>query len=371
MEELFYYLKQLHPDIEIDILCYNTDQSPAVELYRGMTIYRVPCYQIIPSRFNLPKIIPLLRKLKNLRKNGYTHVQTHLRFFDTTWWSWYYAKEIGAVSLFTEHVATHPTHQFFLVSFVAWLVDVFLAPLVLARYDILMTTNQAAKTFLKKNIGIKQSIEIIYGGIATKLFTPHRKSQRSLPKTTVEIETNTTIITFVGRLIWTKGVTYFYEAIKTLHPQLPKEIIFVIAGSGELSDWLTQKIHQDQLEKRIFTTGSLDSQEVNDLLQQSDIVVHPSHHNEGFPNVLLEAGACGCFVIATDIGGSTEIIQDSVNGLIIPTKNTHAIMNAINFSLQHIPERKRMAQALRERITLNYDWEIIAKVYFSLLTKHT
>lgn len=367
MEELFSRLIKKYPNISVDVLCYNTDSSPEIEHYRGLTIYRIPCWQILPTRFNIPSPFSLLFALWKLRGNKYSNVHTHLRFFDTTWWAWIYAKIIHATSIFTEHVASHPVHQHKFVEWIAIIVDQTLAKICIPQYNIITVTNKRAQTFLQKTLHITKNINLLYGGVDTQYFSPNKTSLQ-IPGTNKHISKDTTVIAFAGRFIWTKGVTYLYEAIKEMKDTLPKNIIFVLAGGGELEDRIKNSIKRDSLSDKIIMTGSLTTEQIRDLLRLTDIFIHPSHHNEGFPNSILEAGSCGCLVIATDTAGTDEIINNNYSGLIIEQRNSKKIKSAIEWSLKHKKERTEMGINLRNSIITRYDWSIIVKQYHDILS---
>jgi glycosyltransferase involved in cell wall biosynthesis len=68
MEELYLFLRKDHPEIAVDVLCYNTNQVQKEENYQGMTIYRIPCWNILKDQFSLPNPLALLHfLLKNRR----------------------------------------------------------------------------------------------------------------------------------------------------------------------------------------------------------------------------------------------------------------------------------------------------------------
>jgi glycosyltransferase involved in cell wall biosynthesis len=369
LEELYVHLITQHPEIKVDVLCYNTDAALPTEKYRGLTVYRIPCWQIIPTRFNLPHPLALFNLLKQLSSNQYDFVHTHLRFFDTSWWAWYYARKIKARSIFTEHVASTPVHQSLFVRLIAQLVDATLARWTINCYDTITATNESARQFLMHKLGIKKPISVVYGGVDASFFQPNKSIIRSIPNTQKTLGSNDLLVTFVGRLIWTKGVTYLYEAIKQLLPTLPENVYFALAGPGELETELAKRITDDHLRDRVFLTGALNSFQVKDLLQMTGIFVHPSHHNEGFPNVILEAGASECFVIATDNAGTGEIITNQKTGLFVNQKDTQDLIEKIQWVLKHPAERKQMSESLRNKITEKFSWYKIAEGFNQFLER--
>lgn len=352
MEELYAHLIKKHSNLNVTVLTYNTDNMPVKENYRGLSIVRIPCVQIVRDQFALANPFNLIAALIKLKLTPIDIVHTHIRFFDSSWWAWAYARLIGAKSIFTEHVAAHPTHKNSLIRTVAYLIDNTIGSLAVNQYNLITTTNLAAKKFLEKT-GVTKPISILYGGVDTAYFKPNRTKNR------------TTTVTFAGRIIWSKGITYFLSGIKSLRSfLLQHNCQVIIAGDGDYSSFVNQFVEKHGLEKLIKVTGALKSEEMKKLLQKTDIFVHPSHHNEGFPNVVLEAAASGCFVIATDNAGTKEIIQNQKTGLIIEQKNIQAITNSLLWAIRNEKKRKELAKAGRLFVKHSFDWKIVAESFF-------
>ena len=367
MEELYAHMHTKHPGIKIDVLAYNTDHARKKEWYRGMTISRIPCWQILPGQFAIPSPISLIRWLHSHKT--YDIVHTHIRFFDATWWVWAYAKLIGATSVFTEHVASHPIHEREYVTFIARVIDETIARWSISRYDCITATNKSTRTFLKYVMGVQKTVYLTYGGVDTMFFSPKRGLRRRIPHVTRTFGNADTIIAYAGRIIWSKGMTYFYRAVRDSITSLPRRVYVVFAGPGDLLPDIQEEIVKDRLEDRIFTTGSLEAREVRSLLRATDIFVHPSHHNEGFPNVILEAGATENFVIATQNAGVEEAMTDKKTGLIIEQKNEADMRRTIRWAVEHPDERRNMAKALRKTMRRKFEWKNLSERFYLLLTR--
>lgn len=361
-EELSVALMKKHPEIKIDVLCYNTDRVVVHEISRGLKIYRVPSLTILPGQFVLPCPIRLILKLWHLSKNNYDLVWTHIRFFDPCWWGWIYAKLIKAKSIFTGHCASHPVHPNPLICWTAKMVDLTIAKFSLRFYDQIHVTNQAAGEFFSKILGVKK-YHLVYGGVDTDFFLPQRLSPRRLLGEVVTIS-------FVGRLIESKGVNLLYTAAKNLLKKYP-HLKFSFTGPGELKNELSHKINRDNSSNQISLLPPLNPLGVKDLLQKTDIFVHPSYHNEGLPNSILEAMACGCLVIATNVAGIKEIIQHKKNGLLISPKSLKSLTKALSWAITHPQEGKKMAQNARKLMVQKFDWEKIANEFYRLLSYPT
>lgn len=129
-----------------------------------------------------------------------------------------------------------------------------------------------------------------------------------------------------------------------------------------------------QSEKELETNNAIYYQgfqkDVRPFFAASDALAFPSYR-EGFPNVVLQAGAMGLPSIVTDINGCNEIIQDGVNGKIIPPRDEYALYEAMKWMYEHRDrEVKEMAKRARPMIVERYEqrmvWEALLKEYRSL-----
>lgn len=367
MEELYVHLRNLYPYVSLDVLTYNTDNVSKKEMYRGIIIYRIPCWEILRDQFAIPNPIALCIVLYKLAQNKYNFVHTHLRFFDATWWAWLYARIIGAKSIFTEHVSNHPVHENPTVEFIAHLVDKTVAGWTMPLYDIVTVTNKSARAFLNRAYHLPQSIRLIYGGVDTSYFKPNNQKKRYIPILNKQLKTKDTVITFIGRLIWAKGVFKLYKAFCNLPLKLRNNTYLIIAGIGPLAENIQKQILKDKLEDKVLFLGALKPEQVKTVLQATNIFVHPSHHNEGFPNVILEAGATGTYTIATDVAGVREVIIPNKTGTLIHLHDEKALTKALKWAISHKKETKRMGKNLRTSFINNFDWNQISTLFMKLL----
>jgi glycosyltransferase involved in cell wall biosynthesis len=121
---------------------------------------------------------------------------------------------------------------------------------------------------------------------------------------------------------------------------------FVFAGDGPLLDPLQAQARALQLGDRAIFLGY--RQDVPELLAACDIFVLPSLF-EGYPLSVMEAAAAGRPIIATDVGGTDEVIQSGENGLLVPPADPHALALAIRGLLVDKGRAVRLANAARLR----------------------
>lgn len=135
------------------------------------------------------------------------------------------------------------------------------------------------------------------------------------------------IILTAARLIEIKGIKYLIKAFnKVLEDQ--NNIRLLIIGDGPEKKKLVNLSDQLHLKDRVSFLGHMPQEQVLSYMCASDIFVGPSLV-EGLGNVFIEAMACGTPVIGTTVGGIPDIIEDEVNGLLVPPGDSKAIANAI------------------------------------------
>jgi glycosyltransferase involved in cell wall biosynthesis len=132
------------------------------------------------------------------------------------------------------------------------------------------------------------------------------------------------VVVISGRMVYDKGLKYISDAIEKLPLDKLK---FVFVGDGEYCDILKKRFTAAILEEKILILGQ--RQDVLEILMAADIFLFATLH-ENLSNALLEAMAIGLPVIATNVGGNPEVVQDGKNGLLIPPMDSEAIVNALN-----------------------------------------
>ena len=113
---------------------------------------------------------------------------------------------------------------------------------------------------------------------------------------------------------------------------------------------------------RIKILGRVEYDALLTLYKQADVFCLPSY-SEGFPTTLLEAAACGCAQIASDVGGVRELICSEEHGIVLQSVYAEIIADAISFALQNEVWRKKSAELLRRQVAENFDWPVVSKKF--------
>lgn len=158
---------------------------------------------------------------------------------------------------------------------------------------------------------------------------------------------------FIGRLVRDKGINELVEAFAELNAQYPRTRL-VLVGSYEpnLDPLSPESLKEIENNKAIETVGH--QSDVRPWLAAADALVFPSYR-EGFPNVVIEAGAMGLPAIVTDINGSREIIIDGRNGIIIPPRQTEVLHRAMELFVTDRDLTRRLAAEARPLIASRYE----------------
>jgi glycosyltransferase involved in cell wall biosynthesis len=204
-------------------------------------------------------------------------------------------------------------------------------------------------------------------GIDTTHFNPALFSaeQKANLRKKLGIDGNDFVFVFVGRLVKDKGIDELVSTFSILNSQFPiVKLLLVGPFERELDPLLPTTEQEIQNNPHIISVGF--QADVRPYLAISDIFVFPSYR-EGFPNVVMQAGAMELPCIVTDINGCNEIIIDGVNGLIIPPKNQEALKEKMELLIHDIDLRNRLKSNAREMITSRYEqklvWEALLEEY--------
>ena len=164
---------------------------------------------------------------------------------------------------------------------------------------------------------------------------------------------------FVGRLVRDKGINELVEAFGRLNKERPDtRLLLVGRQEPELDTLKPETLAAIDHDKSIEAVGQ--QSDVRPWLAASDVFVFPSYR-EGFPNVVIEAGAMGLPSIVTDINGSREIIIEGKNGAIIPPRDADALYNAMATMLNDAGTRHLMAQNARPLVASRYEQSYVRR----------
>lgn len=191
--------------------------------------------------------------------------------------------------------------------------------------------------------------------------------QQNQLKQELGIEDNDFVFVFVGRLVGDKGINELVEAFLMLKCERSK-LLLVGPFETQLDPLHEKTLHAIATNKNIISVGF--QKDVRPYFAISNALVFPSYR-EGFPNVVMQAGAMELPSIVSDINGCNEIIIEGENGTIIPVKNTIAIRQAMQKMMNDRVYYKKLEENARTMIQSRYEqsvvWNALLEEYNGLI----
>lgn len=224
---------------------------------------------------------------------------------------------------------------------------------------------------LDKNIASEKKVSIIANGssngIDTGHFTPSciSENDKLYLKNKLDIEENDFVFIFVGRLVKDKGINELVSAFVALK-EVRSNIKLLLVGpfEGDLNPINQENLDEINTNRNIISVGF--QKDVRPYLAISKVLVFPSYR-EGFGNVIAQAGSMGLPSIVSNITGCNEIIIEGENGVIIPSKDTNAIYNAMLRFIDDNDLLNKLKSNARRMIVERYEqqvvWEAILAEY--------
>ncbi|MHA2009433.1 MAG: glycosyltransferase family 4 protein [Promethearchaeota archaeon] len=217
------------------------------------------------------------------------------------------------------------------------------------------------KRSLARSFHINKNVMIIPNSVDMADFPQHKYT--GFVKKLIQTDFyNKKIILYVGRLIAMKGVDAFIDSIATIITKTDsKDLIFVFAGPGDQIRY-RNKVKLLNISDRCFFTGPLPKNQVVQLISASTLVVLPSYI-ENMPYTVLESMACGIPIVANNVGGISEIINNGYNGKLIDSNSPKVIAAAIISLLQDESLRSSIGKHAKDTISNKFSWTVNINKY--------
>jgi glycosyltransferase involved in cell wall biosynthesis len=224
---------------------------------------------------------------------------------------------------------------------------------------VCVSHGQAAKV---RRAGVAgDRLSVIHNAIRTERFAAPRPDRRQALQE-LFVEPPALLVGAAGRLSPEKGFDILIEAAGRLAGQ-HATVGFVLFGEGVLRPNLTAQIHAAGLASRFLLAGY--RSDLDELLPCLDVLVLPSH-TEGLPNVVLEACAARVPVVATAVGGTPEVIDHGVNGLLVPAGDSMPLATALHDLLGSARRRRNLGEQGWHKVSRQFTFAAQAEKYVQL-----
>jgi glycosyltransferase involved in cell wall biosynthesis len=173
-----------------------------------------------------------------------------------------------------------------------------------------------------------RKLVLLGNGIDLERFGPQPPDLMAAARRAMGVAEDRVLVGVVGRLVWEKGFAELFEAARLLRYSCP-EVAIVVIGPGDPAKSNALSDADVRLAEEIGNVRFLgERKDVEDLYPGMDLFVLPSYR-EGFPRSAMEAAACGVPVVATDIRGCRQVVDDGTTGLLVPARDGAALAGAI------------------------------------------
>lgn len=334
---------------QVLVITTNPGTLPDEQILDGVPVLRLPAYPFIDGRFPVPlpgkKFLQLHRKLDRIQPDV---VLVNTRFYFHSLYGVLWGWKKGARTLLLDHGSGHlylPNPGLNLLG--QWFehgITALEKRFCREYYGVSLASVKWLRHFHIKACGIlPNAIDLDF--IDQRLARPRTDFRQMY-----QIPPDAVVLVYTGRLIPEKGLLPLRDAFASLVRQHP-ETYLLLAGDGHLEEEL-----KHTAPPHMFLTGRLSQDEVIDLLGCSDMFCLPSV-SEGFSTSVLEAAACGNYLVITDSACPEELIKDSSYASVLPDTRPNTIYKALSAALEEPLRRAHAAEKTRKRLENNFTWE--------------
>jgi glycosyltransferase involved in cell wall biosynthesis len=326
----FHLASGLQQSYQDEVVVVTTDvhaTTQIVEMYQGLKVYRLPVmFQISNTPVHLLWYFALKKIIRQERPDLINAHQPVMGLGDLVAWA---AGDIPFV--LTYHAGTMKKQRF-LIDMLIGMYETVLLPYTARKATHIICVSR----FVQKSVFQRHAAKttIVPPGVNSALYRPDPSKTRAERR-----------VLFIARhknMYHLKGLPYLIEAIHLLN-----EVTLRVVGEKDADR-----------SARVEFVGVKQGEALVEEMQQASVLVLPSlAHMESFGMVLIEAMACQTPVIGTTIGGIPEVIDDGIDGLVVPARDAHALAQAISYMIEHPEAARRMGEAGAAKVAARFTWE--------------
>ncbi len=286
-------------------------------------------------------------------------VISRTRFFFPSLMALWYAHRKHLPLLHIEHGSDYAQFNGWLKTALGKLYDQTIGCFILRHADSIVANSQASANFIQKLSKRNDSL-VIYRGANIEAIEQCLPDQRVAEKYREK-----TIIAFIGRLIDGKGTHDLITAVSQLQRT---DIITFIIGGGPEEARLKKMVTEYQLDNQVIFFGNLPFEKAVSILKTAHIVVNPSY-TEGLPTSVTESALCRKAIIATNVGGTPEVISGKNDGFLVPPRQPQIIAEKLTLLIENPTLRVTFSENAFSVVRNKFSWNHSANQYLAVFSE--
>jgi len=329
---------------------------------------KVQCYDSLSIGFRLGIPYPVLNVtsyktfLESVKSSDLIHAHGHP--YLSSFMAAKLAKKYSKPFVLTQHNTFIKYGRFW--DTVERLNDLVVGKTVLKETDKIIVVSNATRKYVLSLGADPAKIKLLRNGVDLERFKPLTEVKDAV-REKLGISKNAVVVITVRRLVYKNGVDTLIDSAEMAIKKNPR-LVFLVVGEGPDFAEVKAKIGQLEIGNNFRLTGFVSDEDLPLYYNAADFFVLPSKSGEGLPLVALEAMACGLPVVATNVGGISEIMTKDY-GKIVPPDNPAALAEAVlEFSRRELSVLKN---GLRAMIAQKYSWdrnvEKLVEIYEELI----
>lgn len=333
--------------------------APIHEEMGKITIIRFPAVEVIPN-YPLPAFwkTDFQQLWQSICQEHFDIALSRTRFFTTSLAALLYSKVTQTPWIHIEHGSDFIQLANPFTNLIGRIYDYTAGWLIFHFSTENVAISQAVAGFIKRFT--RRPSPLIYRGVEKDsiISAPIHKDVAKQYKDKI-------LIGFVGRLIDGKGVKDLLLAVRELNNS---NIHLLIIGNGPQKDRLIAFAKELDIANQVTFLGNRTPIDAMSILKTCAIFVNPSY-TEGLPTSVIEAALCKTAIIATDVGGTKEIITNGESGFLIQPKNIIMLKERLTQLLSDEMLRHKMSNTAFQSVNTRFSWPDSAAAYISLFKK--
>lgn len=230
-----------------------------------------------------------------------------------------------------------------------------------SRRATMVAVSENLKQFIVEKVGVEsEQVKVVYNGV--DVFPPCGTDDVGQCRKELDLPTEHRVVGVVGNLYPVKGHQYLIASIPAVLAKCPKTT-FIFAGRGQLEAELKDQAHQLGIDGHVRFLGL--RQDIPRILAVLDVFVLPSL-SEGLSMAILEAMVAGKPVIATDVGGNPELVEDGGTGCLVPPKDSQALADRLVFLLTNSARASQFGKNGQVRAQGRFSLQTMVQEYQTL-----